>query len=312
MDIEAELLKTMSKEEMNTAAAKLIADFHGFLTRDVALKIMAAEKGILKKDVTTIAEIKPAVKNITLTCSIVTIGQLKSYPTGNRCRVMKVEDETGTTEVLLWNEDAEEAAGFKSGDQLEIVNAYEKSGKLSLGYSGYFKIVKRAGFTDLAAVQQAEGRRIHVRSFISRVIGPEAAGFAFAISDGATEVKCLLPAGDERSTKLAQDRETVIENGLVKDNIVLIDQGSRLLLKRDKVAVGKLELLEADADGAAAVVGGTRIHLGRQAAFKLLGIKPNTAVQLSTIINLKRNMMLGRNVVLDLKGDDNVNNAKGG
>jgi hypothetical protein len=69
--------------------------------------------------------------------------------------------------------------------------------------------------------------------------------------------------------------------------------------------------LEATADGMLIVVGGAGIHLSRSGAFKLLGIKEVPGVDLSTIINLKKNMFIGRNIVIELEGGQNGGNVKG-
>ncbi len=60
------------------------------------------------------------------------------------------------------------------------------------------------------------------------------------------------------------------------------------------------------------VIGGTEIRLGRNWAFRLLGVKEVPGVELSTIINLKKNMFIGRNIVVELEGGQNDDNAKGG
>ena len=49
MDVEAELLDSMEKEELETQIKQRIASFHGFLTREVALRLIAKEKHRIEK-----------------------------------------------------------------------------------------------------------------------------------------------------------------------------------------------------------------------------------------------------------------------
>ena len=45
MDLEAELLKSLPKEELESQITERIKSFQGLLTRDVALRLIAKEKG---------------------------------------------------------------------------------------------------------------------------------------------------------------------------------------------------------------------------------------------------------------------------
>ena len=50
MDAESALLSVMSESEMESEVQGKIDKFHGFLTREVALKLIAKEKGLLKEE----------------------------------------------------------------------------------------------------------------------------------------------------------------------------------------------------------------------------------------------------------------------
>lgn len=302
MNIEEELLKLMPKEELNKEVARTIGEFQGFLTKQAALKIIAIEKGILKKEITSIKAITPGSRNINLSCTVSSVFPLKKYPTGNRSRIVRVEDATGSIDVILWNEDADEAAGLKAGDEIEILNAYEKNGRLAFGYAGYFKIIKRSLFTPLSTVASHEGKRLHIRSFVSELKKEERPP-RFVVSDGAQSVECVFEIAPERIEKLKEGKEIVVENCLVKNGKIIIDSQSRLLVKRENILAGVLEKMEASGDGMQLVISGKSIMLSRKRAFDFLGVKEVAGVSLSTIINLKRNMFIGRNVVVEIKGD---------
>jgi hypothetical protein len=221
--------------------------------------------------------------------------------------------------LLLWNDDADSAAGIKSNDEIEIANAYEKDNELRLGYSGYFRIRKRSGFTQLAELsgnKEWEGKRIHVKSFISRITGNAEGVFRFFISDGAAELECALAANDERCPHFKQGREIAIESGLVENGKIRIDWKTRVLLKRESVITGTLEEIKEveDKENEAAgekegvdkagkveiVVSGKTILLEKDAVYKLLGVKPVDGIALSTIINLKKDTMLNKKVVIEI------------
>ena len=232
MELEAELLKVMKKEELEEALNKKIEEFHGFLTRDVALKLIAADRNLLKKEINRIADIHPGARGININGTVAEVFPARIYKSGKRSRIIRIKDGSGETGIMLWNDDADGAAGIKSGDEVEVGNAYEKDGELSLGYSGYFRITKRAGFTPVSEIKEMEGKRIHVRSFISRLVGRAGSGYMFVISDGKQEIECQFGYGDQRFNGLAEGREVVIENGLVDKGRLKLDDKTRILLKK--------------------------------------------------------------------------------
>ncbi len=310
MDVEAELLKIMGKDELEQAVKAKTDEFHGFLTREVAIKLIAADKGILKKEIKGIRDIHTGAKGITVEAEVAEVYPMRVYPSGNRSRIIRIKDETGETGLMLWNKDADEATGIKVGDEIEVINAIEKNGELSLGYSGYMKVVKRAGFTKLEEIKEFEGKRVHVRSFISNLIGHSGSGYQFTVSDGDNSLECFMGYKDARYSGLAGGREIVIENGLVNRGGIKIDDKTRILLKREKIITGILESIELGKDGVEAVVDGKKLILSDDAAYKLLNVKPVEGVELSTIIKLKRDSILNKNVLIELKGVVHGDNAK--
>jgi hypothetical protein len=49
MDLEAELRKEISEDQLELQIAQKIESFHGFLTKDVAIRLIAKENGLLKE-----------------------------------------------------------------------------------------------------------------------------------------------------------------------------------------------------------------------------------------------------------------------
>lgn len=310
MDVEAELLKVMSKDELEQAVKAKTDEFHGFLTREVALKLVAADKEILKKEIKGIKDIHTGARGVSVLAAVTEVYPMRIYPSGNRSRIIRIKDDTGETGLMLWNKDADDAAGVKVGDEIEVINAMEKNGELSLGYSGYMKIVKSAGFTPLNEVKEFEGKRIHVRSFISNLIGHSGSGYQFSVSDGKETVECFMGYKDARYSGLANGREIVLENALVDKGNIKIDDKTRVLLKKEKIITGILESIEEKDDKVEVIVDRKKYLLEKDAAYRFLDVKAVEGVELSTIIKLKRDSILNKNVLIDLKGVVNVNNVK--
>lgn len=310
MDVEAELLKIMSKDELEQAVKAKTDEFHGFLTREVALKLIAADKEILKKEIKGIKDIHTGARGVSVLAKVTEVYPTRVYSSGNRSRVIRINDGTGETGLMIWNKDADDATGIKVGDEIEVINAMEKNGELSLGYSGYMKVVKRAGFTPLNEIKESEGKRIHVRSFVSNLTGRSGSGYQFGISDGKESVECFFGYGDKRYSGLANGREIVIENGLIDKGNIKIDNKTRILLKREKIITGILESIEEKDDKVEVVVDGKKLMLDKEAAYRLLDVKPVEGVELSTIIKLKRDSILNKNILIDLKGVTHGDNSK--
>ncbi|MEM2908838.1 MAG: hypothetical protein QW590_03165 [Candidatus Bilamarchaeaceae archaeon] len=300
MTLEKELLSLMTKEKLEEAINEKIKNFHGFLTREVALKLLAAERGVLKREIKQIADIKPGARSISISGTVSSVYPVIRYKSGKCSRRIRISDSTGNVDLMLWNEDANEAASIKSGDEIEVRNAYEKNGTIRLGYSGYFKITKRAEFTPLAELENFKGKRIHVRSFISKIIGRTRSSFVFRVSDGQVEIECLLPSWDRRGAQLEEKREVIIENGFFDGERIQLDDSTRLLLRKKKIIVGIVRDIKETEEGIEVTMDEKKVVLNRELAYKFLDAKAAEDIKLATIISLKKDAILDHKRVIDL------------
>ena len=161
MEVEGELLKVMNQNELEDAVNEKIDKFHGFLTRDVAMKLIAKEKGLLKEEEKPmkLSEITPETKNAVLEVSVERIYPVAKYRAGKKCRRIMIKDDSGERILVLWNDDVDLTLKMRTGDILELKGVYLKDDELYFGYSGVMHTKKRAEFSDLNKVLEKEGHR---------------------------------------------------------------------------------------------------------------------------------------------------------
>ncbi len=257
MDLEPELLKSISKDELERQVSGKIEAFHGFLTREVAIRLIAKEKGLLKIEEKTfrLSEIPKGEKRITFSASVKRVWPVASYSSGKKSRVVDVEDETGAKPLVLWNGDVELASKLRAQDKISVRGAYEKNNELHLGYSGSLEIVDKAAFSDLGAL--ADGETVHLRGVVSRVEGYDGfvrgtrtvKGFAFIISDGKNERRCVVFEGMERAEHIRDGDEMIIESAGIHNGNIEIGEHSRMLARRSKeMLLGEITVLESAGD----------------------------------------------------------------
>jgi hypothetical protein len=303
MDAREALLSVMSESELEKAIDKKIEKFHGFLTRDVATKLIATEKGLLKEEEKTVKinEIKPAEKRLIVEVEVAKVYPTAAYRSGKKSRRVRVKDGTGEMTLVLWNDDIDLAARMRSGDRLLLHGVYERNQELHLGYYGFIKVKERAGFSDMSTIDTKEGLRVHLRGFISRIAASGGGRFVFIVSDGKTEMECSITEGIERGNALAAGDEFIIENALVADGKVLLDNDTRILTRRrERMLLGKINDMECRDEKLEVVVGEEKVSLDRENALKFMGIKAADDIRLSTLVTLKKDKLINTNVSIKI------------
>ncbi|HID73235.1 TPA: hypothetical protein EYP38_04800, partial [Candidatus Micrarchaeota archaeon] len=223
MDVETSLLGVMGREKLEEEVAIRIEKFHGLLTRDVALRLLAKEKGILKKEhkQSRISEIEKGQGRISVNARVRKVWQAATYSSGKRSRTVELEDDTGAMPLILWNEDADNGKGLRRGDRITVRGAYERGGELHLGYSGSIGLDERSGFTGFGDLK--DGEYAHVRGTVTMTEGsdrfirecaPTRRGYSFFISDGNKEIRCVIWEGRDRGSSISEGDEVILENAL--------------------------------------------------------------------------------------------------
>lgn len=307
MDVESELLKTISAEQLEIQIAEKISSFHGLLTRDVALRLIAKEKGLLKSEerVCRLAEIRKGERKVGFAARVRRIWPIAEYSSGKRSRVVEVEDEGASMPLILWNQDVGLARALRSRDEIVVRGAYEKGGELHLGYSGTLEVSSKAPFSDLGELKDNE--HVHLRGFVSAIEGEDrfvrgmetVRGFSFIISDGKSERRCVMFGGLGRASRLEDGDEIIIEGALVHYGNIEIGPHSRILSRRAKdMLIGELAKLEAKGPELVLEAGGKSVVLDRIRALRFLGVQAADDIELSTVVALKKESLLNTKIAL--------------
>ena len=305
MDYEPLLLQSLSKDQLEELIAEKITKFHGLLTREVAIKLIAREKGLLNEEnkKVTISELGKGGKGLIIDAKVKKVWPIVSYRSGKKSRVVEIEDSTGSIPLVLWNDDIELAVRFRSGDAVRVVAAYSKNNELHLSYSGTMELMERAGFTDLGALPQ--GQFAHATGFVTRIEGLDRylsgksskLGFSFFLSDKRNEVRVVIWGNPDRGKSLQLGDEVIIEGALVDNERLELSEDARLMVRRkERMLLGKLESMELEGQILKVKVGGKEGELDRQNALKFMGLNLADDISLSAALTLKKSYLLNTNV----------------
>jgi hypothetical protein len=311
MDYEALLLQSLSKDQLEEQVTQKIAQFHGLLTRDVATRLLAKEKGLVKEEeekLVTIGGIAKGSKKVLLEARVKKIWPIAEYRSGKRSRVVEVEDGTGSIPLILWNEDVKLANGLRTKDRVRVKGAYERNGELNLGYAGAIELLERTPFSSLGTL--AKGEYAHVQGFVSRVEGLDRyvsgtsahGGFSFYLSDGKADVQVVIWGRPERGKILQAGDEVILENALEKDGRLELSEDARILTRRkERMLLGKVEAMEAEGERLKVRVGGKEASFDRENAMRFMGADVAEDIALSTLITLKKDYLLNTSVAVRIK-----------
>jgi hypothetical protein len=310
MDYEALILEKLSREQLEESITTKIAGFHGLLTREVALKLIAKEKGLLPENEENIKvnEIEKGGRKIRILARIKKIWPIVQYKSGKKSRVLELEDETGSVVVILWNDDVVLGNRLRSKDQVLLKGAYERNNELHLGHSGTIEIKEKAAFSDLSAL--TAGEYAHVRGHISRIDGFDKYvdeydakfGFSFYLSDGAKDVQVIIWGAPERGSGLVQGDEIIIENALEKNGRLELSDEARILTRRkEKMLLGKLEEISEKNEALEVKVEGKEVEFDRENGLRFMKLDLAPDIKLSTAVNLKKDFLLNQNIAIRIK-----------
>jgi hypothetical protein len=313
MDLEAELLKSMPEEELEGQVADRIKSFHGFLTREVALRLIAKEKGLLRQEDKEyrLADIPKGEKRVSFTAVVRKVWPVATYSSGKRSRVVEVEDESGRKPLVLWNDDVDLAGPLRLKDRIAVSGAYEKSGEIHLGYSGRLEVTEKAGYMPLEDLK--EGERAHVRGFVTAIEGADGfirdgrltPGFSFMISDGRSERRCVVFEGSDRAGRLRKGDELIMEGAHVSNGNLELDKDSRILSRRaSEMLLGSVDGIECRGESLFVSVDGKSYSMDRVNGLRFLGVEAADDIALSTVVSLKKDSVLNKRIALKIEHKD--------
>lgn len=287
----------MSEGELEKLVETKIEEFHGFLNREVALKLIAKEKGLMKNEerIVTIKDIQKGDKNISLIAKIEKIFQTAEYPNGKKSRKIVLTDGSKIA-IRLWNKDVDLAKRVKTGDEVVVNRAYEKNGELALSYSGEFVLSKSAPFAKINELE--DGAIVNIKGTIINADKKQANvfnDFHFFISDGENAVECVANGNRNLGLHIIPEDEIVIENAVFRGNVIKVVEESRVLVKRMKgVTAGKLSEINSEDGGVVLTVDDKKVKLNREQFLKLLSLKIPPDISIETVVSLKKDSVLNK------------------
>jgi hypothetical protein len=317
MDLDAELRKVLSEDELEEQVKEKIKSFHGLLTREVALRLIAKEKGLLsgeEEKICRLNDVPKAGKKITFTAHVKKIWPVAKYSSGKQSRVVEVDDDTVTKPLVLWNQDVDIIKSIRTKDEIRVKGAYEKGGELHLGYNGSIEIVNKSGFSDFSELK--DGESAHIRGLITSIDGPDrfvidgktVSGFSFMVSDGRSERRCVIIGSITRAGKIKTEDEVIIENARVDNGNVLIGDETRLLMRRLKdMIIGEVKRIRCEdssveEDGKHeklfVKIGEHDVVWNRENALRFLDVQIADDIMISTVTALKKESLLNTKVAI--------------
>lgn len=312
MDLEPELLKALGKDGFEKEIAAKVKSFHGLLTREVAVRLIAKENGLLKDEDRryTLAEIPKGARKVMFSASVKKVWPAATYASGKQSRVVEVADGETVKPLVLWNGDIGLARGLRTRDRISVRGAYEKGGELHLGYNGTLEVVEKAGFSDLGSLE--EGREVHLRGFVSAIEGYGSfvknrramRGFSFTLSDGKNERRCVMTEGLGRAESLKVGDEVLVEDGLVSRGNVDISASRLLARRKSDMLLGIVRKLDCPGETLSVDVEGRELVLDRANALKFLGVDVAGDIELSTVAALKKDSLLNSRIAVRIANKD--------
>ncbi|MBN2478154.1 hypothetical protein JXB01_02575 [Candidatus Micrarchaeota archaeon] len=315
MDPYQELLNLFGKDETEKKIKLKIDEFHGYVSRDVAVKVIAKESGVYKEEENfiKIKEINEGLNNVNVRAVVDRIMPLKVFPSGKKCRIIILKDETGTAELWLWEEDTRLAYSIMADSKIQITGAYINGGHLNTGYKGKIKILSSAKFTEFSGLK--EGTVSNIKGIVSRVEGMKSfekegrkkTFYSFVVSDGDTEKKVIVWENPGRVGNIEEQDRIVIENARFKDGTLHANTSSRIFVKRPRnIIKGEIKDIKLKGERTEIEIGEKKINLNMEDTLKFLGVEQDKQVSLSTILELKKDSVIGKEAVISKNNEGRI------
>lgn len=123
----------VSETEINEKIDAKLKQLSGLISREGAAHIIANELGVNLYEQLTgkvkISSLLPGMRNIETVGKVQRIFETREFDTGQRKGKVAniiIADETGTTRVVLWNDQANNLENLKENDIVKITNAYAR------------------------------------------------------------------------------------------------------------------------------------------------------------------------------------------
>lgn len=202
------LEEELKKRNLLHLIDKKIKEFYGLITRNIAIELIAYEKGLISFE-KKISELKEGSKNFVL---IAYVKKIFSPVKLNQhtFRDIVIYDDTGEITLRLWDEYVN--FRIKAGDKIRITHGYMKFGRIGISKIGNITIEE---FSKPIEVYECEDGLVPLLTGIYKD--------GFLESKGA---KLKINLDIEKNTKI------ILENVEVKNGVILLKPFSRIFAKK--------------------------------------------------------------------------------
>lgn len=125
--------KNLSEEDIKARIKKKLSELSGLISEEGAAHIVANELGVKLFDPSaplTIDKLAGGLRGITVTGKVRAIYEVREFSSETRTGKVGnflLSDKTGTTRVVLWNDQADQLKELTVGDTLKITGAYTRN-----------------------------------------------------------------------------------------------------------------------------------------------------------------------------------------
>jgi hypothetical protein len=280
------------EEEAKKRIDAKISSFSGLLTREAAAKLIAAEEGLLKEEISEISSIQDDAPSVSVKGGIGRIFPMQEYRTGKRSRSFILKDSSGSIEVKLWNGDADSLSKFHLGDKITVSNAYGRNGILNVGYRGKIELESRSEILSPSTLKEG---MLSCSGKVSHIEGGNP--FRFSISDGPAEAKVEIVHNPSRGESISKGDSILLEGAEFDGEKLTMGQGSRILLRRNSPNIhrGPLGALKQEGSSFSICVGGEEFSAPPEVLVKFLNLDAiNEDIDLGVAAGMKTRSLEGK------------------
>ncbi|MCX8197795.1 MAG: hypothetical protein N3F07_01175 [Candidatus Micrarchaeota archaeon] len=288
-----------------------IREFGGLLTRKAALSLLCRQHGIEVERPASLGAL-PCGLPFSLTAKVERIYPMQTYDGGgDRSLRVRISDSTGSSTLVLWNEQADFAsAELCPGDTIFCSGAYLKGSEIFVARRGSVKIVSRAKPLEVsqltAGICTVEGVVREVEpdyAYIDKKSGQAKSLSSFLICDGSICRRAVVWEYPPGAKKPNAGDFLRIENALFKSSELHVNRHCRIVRKSSlKEREGTIEAINQDGEGVVWRISGSEFRASLGQSLQFLGIaEVPSGILPSTALLVKGASAVGKHAVFAAK-----------
>lgn len=240
------LKSKFSDDEIEQYINEIIEEYKGLINTETAKKLLAKENGYSIYKKTIISDVKKGMRSVNLTAKISNIFPIyiREGPSPFKLQRVMLQDETGSTPLVFWNDDTEIIKNELSiGDKIKLKDAYESKGELHYGFMTKIEIIDKIKPTPIKEIKQKidegmEPKECTIEGTVVEIYpdyfyikeGKEKKMSAFKLMDGKDSLRVIIWYEPEQIKKLTEGDRIRIESGWIKNDELHINNYSRIVV----------------------------------------------------------------------------------